>query len=89
MGKVISEGDDLKRMTRKRYDRTLRGFPISETFGIFEADYKERAIKIVIKKEEGHNDRQKIPHPLFRGVRTPESAYLVLISSSLSLRVAS
>ena len=49
MVKVIYEGDDFKRMTRTDMLALQQLVKINK-FGIFEVDYKERKIKVEIKK---------------------------------------
>ena len=51
MVKVIYEGDDFKRMTRKDLLK-LQHLINSNKVGIFEVDYKDGKIKIEIKKKD-------------------------------------
>jgi hypothetical protein len=50
MVKVIYEGDDFKRMTRKDMLK-LQQLVDAKKIGIFEVDYKEGKIKVEIKKK--------------------------------------
>ena len=50
MVKVIYEGDDFKRMTRKDMLK-LQQLVEAKKVGIFEVDYKEGKIKVEIKKK--------------------------------------
>ena len=50
MVKVIYEGDDFKRMTRKDMLK-LQQLVDAKKVGIFEVDYKEGKIKVEIKKK--------------------------------------
>jgi hypothetical protein len=49
MGKVIYEGDDFKRMLRKDMQK-LQQLVDAQKLGIFEVDFKEKKIKVEIKK---------------------------------------
>ena len=49
MGKVIYEGDDFKRMLRKDMQK-LQQLVDAKKLGIFEVDFKEKKIKVEIKK---------------------------------------
>jgi len=50
MVKIIYEGDDFKRMTRKDMLK-LQQLVDAKKVGIFEVDYKEGKIKVEIKKK--------------------------------------
>ena len=49
MGKVIYEGDDFKRMLRKDMQK-MQQLVDAKKLGIFEVDFKEKKIKVEIKK---------------------------------------
>jgi hypothetical protein len=49
MGKVIYDGDDFKRMLRPDM-APLKQLVDAKKFGIFKVNYKERKIKVEIKK---------------------------------------
>lgn len=49
MGKVIYDGDDFKRMLRKDMLKLQQLVDAKKT-GIFEVDFKEKKIKVEIKK---------------------------------------
>jgi len=49
MGKVIGEGDDFKRMLRKEMQK-LQQLVDAKKLGIVEVEYKEKKIKVEIKK---------------------------------------
>jgi len=49
MGKVIYEGDDFKRMLRKDMQK-LQQLVDAKKLGIFEVDFKEKKIKVEIKR---------------------------------------
>jgi hypothetical protein len=49
MGKVIYEGDDFKRMLRKDMQK-LQHLVDAKKLGIVEVDFKEKKIKVEIKK---------------------------------------
>ena len=49
MGKVIYEGNDFKRMLRKDMQK-MQQLVDAKKLGIFEVDFKEKKIKVEIKK---------------------------------------